>query len=187
MEHLKLFPTTVGGFKDNVTTERLLPIARKILEDPSNNTNTWNYKTTYSKDCSNISELSFFRDYVKSVGSNYLDSLGYKSLDLTPEIFFSEMIPGDFHAAHEHPDAVLSGVAYLTVPEGSAPIRFYDPRPHVKFLSIPVVESKESNWLWYNVQPEEGLILIWPAWLTHEVLVNNSTSGRITAVFNLSL
>ena len=185
MDHLNIFPTTIGGFSDENIAKKVLPIAKKILEEPSNNTNTWNYKTTYSKDCSNIKELDFFKDYIVNLGSEYLNSTGYKRLSLVPEIFFSEMIAGDYHGQHEHPNSILSGLIYLNVPENSAPIRFYDPRPHTKYVTIPIAESNEKNWTHYNVKPHAGLVLIWPSWLTHEVLVNKSVDGRITAVFNL--
>ena len=59
MEHLKLFPTTVGGFTVADLAERLMPFARKILDIDGNNSNTWNYKTSYSSTPSNINELEF--------------------------------------------------------------------------------------------------------------------------------
>lgn len=187
MEHLNLFPTVIGGFTDKDLVKRLLPIAEKVLAEPENNTNTWAYKTSYSKDHSSLPELKFFIDYAKETGKKYLGSLGYKQINLNCEIFFSEMFEGDFHAAHEHPNTLLSGIVYLRVPEGSSKIRFHDPRFHNKVINLPVVESNQANWLWYDIAPEEGLVLIWPGWLNHEVLKNQSKDGRLTAVFNLTL
>ena len=130
MEHLKLFPTTVGGFTDLEIAERLMPFARKILDIDGNNSNTWNYKTSYSSTPSNINELEFFSEYTKDLGNKYLNSIGYKSLDLHCDFFFSEMFEEDLHPLHEHPNTVLSGLIYLQVPEGSSDLRFHDLRSH---------------------------------------------------------
>jgi uncharacterized protein (TIGR02466 family) len=186
MTHLNLFPTVIGGFVDKDLVKRLLPIAEKIIAVPENNTNTWGYKTTYSKDHMLLSELGFFSNYTKEIGKKYLGSLGYKQINLYSEVFFSEMFEGDFHAAHEHPNTTLSGIVYLRVPEGSSKIRFHDPRFHNKVVNLPVIESNQANWQWYDIAPEEGLVLIWPGWLNHEVLKNQSKEGRLTAVFNLT-
>jgi len=187
MEHLKLFPTTVGGVTDLEIAERLMPFARKILDIDGNNSNTWNYKTSYSSTPSNINELEFFSEYTKDLGNKYLNSIGYKSLDLHCDFFFSEMFEEDLHPLHEHPNTVLSGLIYLQVPEGSSDLRFHDPRFHTKVTNLPIIESKDTNWMWYDVTPEKGLVLIWPGWVAHEVLKNQSKEGRITAVFNLTL
>ena len=43
---------------------------------------------------------------------------------------------------------------------------------------------------WYSLQetqyqPEPGMMLIWPAWLFHEVRPNRSLEPRTSLVFNL--
>jgi uncharacterized protein (TIGR02466 family) len=191
IDHINLFPTTVGSVVDIETSEKTLLVARKILDNADNLTNTWAYRTTYgskhhNKDTdSKDKNLLFIENYFIEHGNNFLKSLGYKPMNLQAEIFFSEMLEGDFHSRHEHANSVLSGIFYLKVPEGSSPIRFYDPRNHGKFLNLPVEEWAYTNWEYFNVQPKDGLLLVWPAWLSHEVTANNSIEGRTTCVFNL--
>lgn len=186
MHHLKLFPTVIASDIDKELAKKLLPFAKKILNDPDNDSQTWNYKTTFNTDLSNYN-LDFFTDFIKNLGNNYLESCGYKRQSLTCDFFISEMFDRDYHGAHEHPNNILSGLIYLQTPEGSSNIRFHDPRFHTKILNLPIHEAKDTNWQCYDIVPEEGLILIWPAWLSHEVLENKSKEGRITAVFNISL
>lgn len=191
IDHINLFPTTVGSVVDIETSKKTLPIARKILDNSDNLTNTWQYKTTYSSSHSDIDtghkdeNLLFIENYFVEHGNNFLKSLGYKPMNLQADIFFSEMFEGDSHIKHEHANSILSGIFYLQVPEGSSPIRFYDPRNHSKFLSLPVEEWTYTNWEYFNIQPTDGLLLVWPSWLSHEVSVNKSLEGRITCVFNL--
>jgi uncharacterized protein (TIGR02466 family) len=184
MQNLNLFPTAIGMDLDVHTANKILPYAKKCLGDSKNLTNTWDYKTTYKSSNINFEENFFFNQYLVEFGNKYLNSLGYKSLNLKPQIFFSEMNEGDYHTTHNHPSSILSGVMYLSVPENSSDIRFYDPRPHKNYISLPIENSCEYNWDWYKIQPKEGLILIWESWISHEVLKNNC-NGRVTAVFNL--
>ena len=191
MDLTHLFPTTIGSFIDVETSKKFLPIARKILDNPANLTNTWQYNTTYGSrnytdgESHDYNSIHTIEEYFVNIGGQYLKSLGYKTINLKAKIFFSEMFDGDFHVPHEHPSSVLSGVFYLHVPQGSSSIRFYDPRVHTRYIDLPIVEHAYTNWNFFNVAPEEGLLLIFPSWLTHEILKNESASGRITAVFNL--
>jgi uncharacterized protein (DUF2249 family) len=185
--HLNLFPTTIGIKIDKELTTRLFPIARKILDKPENLTFQWGYKNTYGIPYRPNGELEFLAKYLKNLGNEHLSSLGFKSLDLTPEIFFSEMLLHDSHGKHEHPNSILSGVVYLKVSENSSLIRFHDPRPVTKFTKLSIERNTENTWEYYDILPEEGMILIWHSWLTHEVLKNITNDGRITAVFNLNL
>jgi uncharacterized protein (TIGR02466 family) len=184
MQKLNLFPTAIGLNMDLPMAEKILPYAKGYLNNSENLTNTWNYKTTYKSSNIMFDDDFFFCQYLIKFGNEYLNSLGYKSLDLRPQIFFSEMNISDYHTTHNHPSSILSGVMYLTVPQGSSEIRFYDPRPHKNYINLPIQNDCEYNWDWYKIQPKEGLILIWESWLSHEVLKNNC-DGRITAVFNL--
>ena len=57
------------------------------------------------------------------------------------------MFEEDLHPLHEHPNTVLSGLIYLQVPEGSSDLRFHDPRFHTKVTNLPIIESKDTNWM----------------------------------------
>lgn len=102
---------------------------------------------------------------------------------------------GDYHDAHNHPRAYLSGTYYVKMP--GAPealhtrsdlrpgcITFYDPRPGVNMNAIrndPYVDPE------YTVRPEPGLLLMWPAFINHFVHPNLSKGTRISISFNIVL
>jgi uncharacterized protein (TIGR02466 family) len=182
------FPTGITSLKNTELATQMLPVAKKYLADPDLITNTWGYKNTYTADSgiSNFDDIAPFKDFIKQVGYSHLTTLGYDvtNLEFSIQIFVSEMIEGDSHALHGHPNSLLSGVFYLRVPEGSAPILFDDPRPFRKFLSLPKL-TNSTNWERIHFVPEDGLLLIWESWLEHEVPRNFSKEGRITMVFNL--
>ena len=77
---------------------------------------------------------------------------------------------GDSHGAHIHPNSLFSGVFYLAAPSGSGAIAFLDPRAGALMLQPPFhreAAAREIGRL--RLVPETGLLLLFPAWLWHEV------------------
>ena len=134
------FPTGISSLKNSELSAQMLPVAKKYLADKSFITNTWGYKNTYSPDdgLSIFNDIVPFKNFIEQTGYEYLTAIGYNVSDLkfSTQIFVSEMVAGDCHALHSHPNSLLSGVFYLQVPEGSAPILFNDPRPFRKFIAL---------------------------------------------------
>ncbi|MCP4327515.1 MAG: hypothetical protein GY791_03655 [Alphaproteobacteria bacterium] len=103
---------------------------------------------------------------------------------------------GDYHDLHNHPHAYLSGTYYVAVPDEQEPletradvrpgrITFHDPRGAAANMTAikgdPYIEAE------YTVDPEPGLVLLWPAFLNHFVHPNLSRSPRISISFNIVL
>ena len=179
------FASVIGYVENPYLARKILPAVENILADDKNLTNAWNYKNTYSPtDSLGLEEVS---DYFIKVANNFLNDQDYdtSNLNLSPQIFVSQMFKGDRHGRHCHPGSLLSGVFYLTAPKGSAEIMFYNPIPAKDILNIPKKVDSEKNRNDFTVKPKEGTLLIWESWLHHEVLYNNSTDPRTTVVFNI--
>jgi uncharacterized protein (TIGR02466 family) len=102
---------------------------------------------------------------------------------------------GDYHDAHNHPHAYLSGTYYVKVPEGAPEIgsrkdlrpgriTFYDPRGAVNMTAIKRDPNIEAE---HTVDPKAGMILLWPAFLNHFIHPNLSSEPRISVSFNVVL
>jgi uncharacterized protein (TIGR02466 family) len=180
--------------------KKFIPIANKFLADPSLVTNTWNYKNTYTPEpgIAEKPELAEFKAYILKHAKDYLNKKNIKlhhGLDFEVSIFVSEMVKGDQHEYHDHPGALLSGLLYLEVPYGSAPLQFYNPRSSnkawVKFLEPTYAIENELYSVSDNhnitVKPHQGLFVFWESWADHKVPVNNSSLGRKTIVFNVGV
>jgi uncharacterized protein (TIGR02466 family) len=95
---------------------------------------------------------------------------------------------GDGHGAHIHPNSLFSGVFYLAAPAGSGALAFLDPRTGAQILQAPLKintarsEPGRARWL-----PQEGLLLLFPAWLWHEVEISRCDQPRISISFNVGL
>ena len=96
--------------------------------------------------------------------------------------------PGGHHAAHIHPNAVISGTYYVEVPEGASAIRFEDPRLPLMMAAPPrrTRAAREAQ-TFVSVAPKDGTLLLWESWLRHDVPVNTAVSERISISFNYRL
>jgi len=190
------FPTAIESSLELDEAEKLLPVAKKYLSDERFLTNVWNYKNTFDpqNELSRMPDIVPFADFIKNKAHSFLYNCGYDTSDMgfNVQLFFSEMVDGDFHARHTHPNCLLSGILYLQVPENSAPLVIYDPKPNRKFsMYRPLqnavdVSNPEVSCDTLFFYPEVGTFLMWESWIEHEVLLNKSVEGRITAVFNVS-
>jgi putative 2-oxoglutarate-Fe(II)-dependent oxygenase superfamily protein len=88
---------------------------------------------------------------------------------------------------HNHAGgAVLSGVYYVRAPKGSGSIRFTRERSHY-------FEPSLNHWVnegrFYEdrlLEPEEGMMVLFPAFVDHAVTPNVSGKPRLSLAFNLS-
>jgi uncharacterized protein (TIGR02466 family) len=92
---------------------------------------------------------------------------------------------GGSHTSHLHTNSVLSGTYYVTVPEGSGPIVFEDPR-HALMMAAPPRKAgaPREQQTYVSILPAPGTLLLWESWLRHEVPLNRARGERISVSFN---
>jgi uncharacterized protein (TIGR02466 family) len=185
MNFVNIFPSIIGYNVDKQFTDKILPFANEYLAQETRVTYTWNYKNTYGNDYAmRDNNLNFIKKRIYDMCSEYLQSqhkVVPKSIVI--QLFFSEMDVDDHHEEHCHPNCILSGILYLKVPDNSAPIIFHDRSPHRDYVYIDNIDDT-VDLTKYTIPPKDGLMLIWPSWMRHQVPLNKSNS-RITCVFNV--
>ena len=95
--------------------------------------------------------------------------------------------PGAGHAMHSHPNNLLSGIYYVTTPDGADTVNFHEPRPQAAIIRPPVTELTADNTDQVVVRVSAGTLLVFPAWLQHSVDTNQSGEARISVSFNIML
>ena len=99
--------------------------------------------------------------------------------------------PGNFNVKHNHPRANLSGVLWIKTPKDSGNIVFTSPQLFNKFQELDSYKDEfrynTNSYMTYYFPPTEGIILIFPSSLEHEVEVNKSDQDRISYSFNIRL
>ena len=94
--------------------------------------------------------------------------------------------PGNANRPHLHPNSLFSGVYWVKAPEKSGSLMLYEPRPGVQCTMPNRKEGKLPSELWREVHytPKAGAVVMFPAWLWHEVQPNKSQDIRISVSFN---
>mgnify|MGYP000160781856 CR=1 FL=1 len=90
------------------------------------------------------------------------------------------MPPGEFYMMHTHPNAILTGTYYISIPENSGDFAFLDTQE----MAIDPINGKAKL---VRVPPKEGNLVFFPAYVMHEVQKNNSNDVRISITFDLKL
>ena len=102
---------------------------------------------------------------------------------------------GDYHDYHNHPHAYLSGTYYVRVPSEREALQTRSAvRPGCLTLSDPrssanMTDIKGDHYVdpEYTIDPEPGMILLWPAFVNHFVHPNLSKQPRLSVSFNVML
>jgi len=94
--------------------------------------------------------------------------------------------PGGFNRPHLHPNALFSGVYWVKAPENSGKLMLYEPRTGAQCTMPNRKKGKLPPQLWREIHytPKAGMIVMFPAWLWHEVRPNQSDDIRISVSFN---
>ena len=92
---------------------------------------------------------------------------------------------GNFNTEHIHPNSNLSGAYYVKAPKNCGNFKVINPHS-ISRDKFPLRENpNELNRLVAEHKVEEGDLLIFPSYLPHSVLPNQSDDDRIVISFNI--
>lgn len=193
MELDNWFPCPIARETHPDWQRRMDPIVESLINNPDSTINTSFYhngSTTYgTRNLAYEPTLQPFVEFVQGKAREFLDLQGYDSdrVAWRPYFFANSFLEGSNHPKHLHSGCSISGIFYLRTPEGSSDIIFYPNQPFKDFFDYMYAVKQET---WYSMPsvkytPQPGLLLMWPAWLYHEVPPNRSKTPRTSIVFNL--
>ncbi len=133
-----------------------------------------------------LPEFQELKGIINTAATGVLDFLKivYASLELTG-CWANISPPGDGHRPHTHPNNYLSGVYYVQTQGGANTISFDDPRPQTNIISPITSEITDENAGQIHITTREGLLVLFPSWLQHQVPRNKSQRARISVAFNI--
>lgn len=176
-----LFPTTVWSDDLNLDLDELREEIYKFSKvNPSVN---YSNAGGYQGHGFNYKPLV---DAIKNIVPRYEDpELG--DLLIGHSMWVNINCHGAHNRRHTHADGIilLSGVYYVTVPENSGDIIFFDPRPSIVHSFADSRYYGQGIPGVYPMKPKENMILLFPCWLEHEVQPNTTDEDRISISFNI--
>ena len=92
---------------------------------------------------------------------------------------------GNFNTEHIHPNSNLSGAYYVSAPENCGKFKVVNPHSISRDKFPPRENPNELNRLVAEHEIEDGDLLIFPSYLPHSVLPNQSDDDRIVISFNI--
>lgn len=138
------------------------------------------------QDLHTLPELQEFSRTVLTAARGVMDFLNVAEEGIEITSCWANINPsGASNPPHTHPNNYLGGVYYVDVPENADSIIFQDPRPQANVVSPRVSQDTAENSGRAVVSVKEGMLLIFPAWLVHQVSPNPAGQNRISVSFNL--
>lgn len=93
---------------------------------------------------------------------------------------------GHSQERHNHINYVFSGIYYLKAPPGASSLMIHAPTADV-MMAPQVRERTDFNTRYMEIEPEEGLMLIFTGNLRHAVRASNIDEERISIAMNANL
>ena len=171
---------------DPITFNRLLNFEWETVEG------SYTHKETAERHILNRPEFAKLKKEVMDHVNTYLyEVIGVdNTLDwYMTTSWVNKAEPGEYHGAHFHSNALVSGVFYLKVNPKSGAICFHKAVDHINvFPNLICVEygpQTDYNAKTLATTPNQYDILLFPSILTHSVLANESQEDRYSLAFNV--
>ena len=120
-----------------------------------------------------LKEINLFTSDVMKYSNNF---------DITTS-WFTKSTPGQSSYYHNHNNCMISGVLYLQTNENCGNLSFNnydDKRYKLQVKALNLFNSPE-----WNITPKDGLLLMFPSEVYHQIQKNNSDTTRYSLSFNL--
>ncbi|MRX26982.1 putative 2OG-Fe(II) oxygenase [Kangiella sp. HZ709] len=125
---------------------------------------------------------------IKSIHQHYIHTgapctniMNYPADRFESEFWANVNQPDSTNAIHSHSKWHWSGVYYIQG-KGTGDIAFYSSQYLNQQTSIGLPFGQS-----FSISPEDGMLLIFPSYLYHEVLKNTSSAERINIAFNIKI
>ena len=132
-----------------------------------------------------------FKDLAKALDLHVADFADELQFDLGDRplvlngLWINVLPEGGVHTGHIHPNSVISGTAYVSMPTGASAIKFEDPRLPMMMAAPPKKnDANIGSQIFSYIKPNVGDVLLWESWLRHEVPMNLAEEDRIIVSFN---
>ena len=197
MNILPVFPSLIIREKiedyDKYKDELILYAYEQEKKDPDGLKNSknlgWQSQHKYANSQNPVSSIVI--NLIKSILNNK-NVFNIKNLSKAKiNMWININKPGDYNSRHNHPGSDLSGVFWVKSLQKSGNLTFYSPNVMTQIQQINSTKEEIGKKLFITptieIEPLEGVIVLFPSDLTHSVQKNNSNEDRISVSFNIDI
>ncbi len=133
-----------------------------------------------------IPEINELTTIVKSKLDEVSDIIDFGVKAELDKCFINISKKGDSHKIHDHPGSFLSAVYYVDADAFRGNLVFHSDNRIINWIQNEkkIKQFNILNCSSWTVTGATGKLIIFPAWLKHEVTVNNTDKDRISIVYN---
>lgn len=195
MSTISLFPTLIYKTKFTGNLEALklslMPRLNEQFEFSKNNNQGFMRNDglcfyNITRDAHNWPEMQPVTDFIAEHATKYWDELNYTGLPVIEEMWANIYYPESHIAAHTHSPMILTACFYLEKNDNTGNIVFENPLSQIlKFHPYKITPENYTLALETEVNTESGDLIIFPGYLSHRTLPNNSSDNRIIIGANI--
>jgi len=182
----QFFPTTVYGkdlqLDNNTLAQHIIQWSQQDQGVKKTNMNGWHSTT----------DMHLKKEYQVLVDELYKmqhEIFQEEWLDRKPmlgNMWANINYSGGYNRPHVHPNCLFSGVYYVKTQPQCGELIVNDPRPGIQTMMPTRKSGQPPKHLWReaHIEPIQGRLIMFPAWLWHCVEPNQSNDMRISVSFN---
>ena len=188
------FPTPVWSYKLDNFQEINTGLSKYIYNlkknDPiglaKSNMHGWHSKEFILKDSIPILYVNAIMPVINEVMNDMMWDIKKQSVKIS-NMWAIINNKASSNARHIHGNTFMSAAYYIKAPKKSGNIIFYDPRSAPTFSHPNASSVNKLNATSHSIEPQEGLLILFPSYLHHSVDENISDEERIVLSFNINL
>ena len=182
----QFFPTTVYGkdlqLDNNTLAQHIIQWSQQDQGVKKTNMNGW-HSTTY------MHTKPEYKVLVDELYQMQHEIFQEEWLDRRPKLgnmWANINYSGGYNRPHVHPNCLFSGVYYVKTQPQCGELIVNDPRPGIQTIMPTRKSGQPPKHLWReaHIEPTQGRLIMFPAWLWHCVEPNQSNDMRISVSFN---
>jgi len=182
----QFFPTTVYGkdlqLDNNTLAQHIIQWSQQDQGVKKTNMNGWHSTT----DMHTKLEYKVLVDELYKMQHEIFQEEWLDRKPMLGNMWANINYSGGYNRPHVHPNCLFSGVYYVKTQPQCGELVVNDPRPGIQTM-MPVRKSGQPPkhlWREAHIEPIQGRLIMFPAWLWHCVEENKSNDMRISVSFN---
>ena len=182
----QFFPTTVYGkdlqLDNNTLAQHIIQWSQQDQGVKKTNMNGWHSTT----DMHTKLEYKVLVDELYKMQHEIFQEEWLDRKPMLGNMWANINYSGGYNRPHVHPNCLFSGVYYVKTQPQCGELVVNDPRPGIQTMMPTRKPGQPPKHLWReaHIEPIQGRLIMFPAWLWHCVEENKSNDMRISVSFN---